>query len=196
MDRYHSDNNRSNIHQPLIISLYSSAYRKMKRYVISVGGSIINPEPGKVDIVFLEKLREIINSFDARFVIVVGGGKTARSYQECAKAFHVSSDDLDWIGIMVTRVNAEIVRSVFSAKKKVIYDPSLELSFGNEKTLIAAGWKPGWSTDYDAVLLARNVGAKTVINMTNVDYLHDKDPRKYKTAKKIENISWKGFRKI
>ncbi|MEK6876285.1 MAG: UMP kinase, partial [Nanoarchaeota archaeon] len=62
--------------------------------------------------------------------------------------------------------------------------------------LIAGGWKPGWSTDYDAVLLAKNIGVKAIINMSNIDYLYNKDPKKYNNAKKIRNISWKRYRKI
>ena len=61
--------------------------------------------------------------------------------------------------------------------------------------MIAAGWKPGFSTDYDAVLLAKNIGAHVVINMTNVDYVHDKDP-KLGGAKPIKEVTWKGLRKI
>jgi uridylate kinase len=62
--------------------------------------------------------------------------------------------------------------------------------------MLAAGWKPGFSTDYDAVLLAKKYGADTVINMSNIDYVYDKDPRTNKDARKIENTSWIEFQKI
>ena len=65
-----------------------------------------------------------------------------------------------------------------------------------KKILIAAGWKPGWSTDYDTVLLAKNLNVKTIINMSNIDYVYDKDPKKNKDAKKIKNIFWRRYRKI
>jgi uridylate kinase len=55
---------------------------------------------------------------------------------------------------------------------------------------------PGRSTDDDAVRLAHIYGAKTVINLSNIDYVYTKDPRKFKDAKKIESISWEDFRKI
>ena len=57
--------------------------------------------------------------------------------------------------------------------------------------VVAAGWKPGWSTDYDAVLLCEDYGIKTVINLTNVDQIYDKDPKKFPDAKPIDRISWK-----
>ena len=60
--------------------------------------------------------------------------------------------------------------------------------------MIAGGWKPGWSTDKDAVLLARNLGATELINLSNIDYVYDKDPSKFKDAKRIERINWPEFR--
>ena len=62
--------------------------------------------------------------------------------------------------------------------------------------LIGAAYKPGWSTDYDAVYLAKTYGAKSVANLSNIDYAYDKDPKKYKNAVPIKSINWKDFRKI
>ncbi len=64
------------------------------------------------------------------------------------------------------------------------------------KLLFSGGWVPGHSTDFDAVVLAKRYGAKTVINLSNIEYVFDKDPNKFKDAVKIEKISWKDFRKI
>jgi uridylate kinase len=81
------------------------------------------------------------------------------------------------------------------AENLIVTNPTSKIKF-NKKILIAAGWKPGWSTDYDTVLLAKNLKVNTIINMSNIDYVYDKDPKKNKNAKKIKNISWKDFRKI
>jgi len=37
---------------------------------------------------------------------------------------------------------------------------------------------------------------KEVMNISNVDYLYTKDPRKFKNVKKIESISWKDYRRM
>ena len=66
-----------------------------------------------------------------------------------------------------------------------IIDPTKKIK-SKKKVLIAGGWKPGWSTDFDAVLLAKNLKAELVINMTNVDYVYNKDPKKSKGAKPIK----------
>lgn len=169
----------------------------MKVIVISLGGSVLVPD--KIAVSFLKRFRRLIKSYlrKYKFVIITGGGKTAREYQNAArKVARLTDEDLDWLGIHGTRLNAHLLRTIFRdvAKPAIVKNPKKKIKF--DKVLIAAGWEPGWSTDYDSVLLARNFGAKTVINMTNIDYLHDKDPRKYKNAKKIETIDWKGFRKI
>ena len=173
--------------------------KESKTIIISVGGSLIVPE--EIDVSWLKNFKEVILDFTSkgyRFVIITGGGKTARKYQNAAKdVTSLVNDDLDWIGIHCTRLNAHLIRTIFrnQAHPKVIKDPNEKVNF-KEKILVAAGWKPGFSTDYDAVLLAKNLGVKKIMNLTNIDYVYDQDPRKFKKAKIIKNISWKDFRKI
>jgi uridylate kinase len=169
---------------------------KKEVVVISLGGSNIIPD--EIDVNFLRKFRELILRYKRKykFVLIAGGGKTCRKYQQAAaKVVKMSQEDLDWIGIESTRFNAYLVKKIFDVKKEVIKNPTKKIRF-DEDILIGSGWKPGCSSDKDAVLIAKNIGAKTVINISNVDYLYDKDPNKFMSAKKIEKINWKGFRKI
>ena len=62
--------------------------------------------------------------------------------------------------------------------------------------VICVGWKPGWSTDYDAVLLAQDYDIPMVINMSDIKAVMDKDPNKYKNAKPIKKMSWDDLLKI
>ena len=62
--------------------------------------------------------------------------------------------------------------------------------------MVAAGWKPGWSTDYIAVLLAKRFKARKLVNLSNIDYVYTADPRTNPEAKKTEYIKWSEFRKI
>ena len=62
--------------------------------------------------------------------------------------------------------------------------------------VIGAGWKPGWSTDYDAVILARDYGAKLIINLSNIDTIYDKDPRQFPDAKPIHKMTWSELEKM
>ena len=170
-----------------------------KTFVISLGGSLIFPDD--LDKAFLGNFKKIIEKYvkkGCRFVIICGGGRLARSFQQAAsKAKRLSSKELDWLGIYATRINAHLLKSAFgnAANDFVVADPNSKLNF-KKNIIIAAGWKPGWSTDYDAVLLAKNAGIKEVINMSNVDFVYDKDPKKHKDAKKIEKLGWNGYKKL
>lgn len=169
--------------------------------VISLGGSLIVPNGG-IDAVFLRRFRKLITihvRLGRRFIIICGGGKIARHYQQAVRAVggKLTADDVDWLGIHATRLNAHLLRTIFRdvAHKRVVKNPTRPPHW-NEPVLIAAGWKPGASTDYDATLLARRFGAKSLINLSNIAHVYDKDPGKYLGAKKLPNVSWKDFRKI
>jgi len=167
--------------------------------VISLGGSLIVPD--NVDVSFLKDFKDLILlniKKGKRFIIITGGGKVCRRYQEAFKEISESSDNnLDWLGIYSTRFNAEFLRLNFEdfASSEIITDPTLPVNF-NKPIIIGGGWKPGCSTDFDAILLAKNVGAKKVVNISNIDYVYDSDPKVNPNAKKIEEISWADYRKI
>ena len=164
-----------------------------EKIIISLGGSLIVPE--EVDVDFLKDFRDLISSHVAqgkKFILITGGGKICRKYNAAAaKIKSVTPDELDWLGIYSTRFNAEFVKILFGnlAEEKIILDPTLPVTF-EKSVVVGGGWKPGWSTDYVAVVLGKQLGAKRIINLSNVDYAYDKDPNKYSDAKKIEKISW------
>ncbi len=152
--------------------------------VISFGGSVFVHD--EVNIEYLKKFKKWVVGLDLKVGIVVGGGSLARKYQSLVKG---SIEDLDWIGIRTTWLNAELVRVFFGefAYRKVLHNPTKRVKYG--KILFCGGWKPGWSTDYVSVVLAETYCARKVINLSNIDYVYDKDP-KVKGAKKLENLSW------
>lgn len=169
---------------------------KGKIFVISLGGSLV--VPGDIDFFLLKKFKIFIKNQikkGKKFIIIVGGGKTARKYQQIAqKLAIVSKGDLDWLGIHATRLNAHLLLTIFRKYSyfRIIKDPKKKVNF-KEKILFAAGWKPGFSTDYDAVWLAKTYASDTIINLTNIDYVYDKDPQKYKNAKPFKSITWADY---
>lgn len=162
------------------------------RIIVSVGGSLIVPD--EIDIDFLKHLKALILEKVQQgftFAIIAGGGKTARRYQNATNSVtSMSRHDLDWIGIHSTRLNAQLLRNIFVeyVHPQVIKNPTIDID-AKEPIIIAAGWQPGASTDYDAVLIAKNLGATKLVNLSNIDYVYDSDPRKNPDAKKIEKIS-------
>jgi uridylate kinase len=166
----------------------------MKTVVLSLGGSLIVPDG--IDTGFLVRFKEFVNSHkDIRFVIVTGGGKTCRDYQNARKEIgETGNEGLDWIGIMSTRLNAELVRTVFGddAYEKVVTNPTEKVQT-DKRVVIGAGYLPGCSSDMDAVLLAAQFGADEVVNLSDVEYVYDKDPGQHDDAKPLPKLTWKEF---
>ncbi len=170
--------------------------------VLSVGGSIVVPDAP--DSVFLKAFSDMVKTWlaedpERKLILVVGGGAPARVYQNAYKEIcgAAASDSADWIGIMATRLNAQLLKAVFGdlCAQDVVYDPTAVSDFTG-RILVAAGWKPGFSTDNDAVLLADRFGAKTVVNLSNIEKVYTDDPRKNPDAKPLDEISWADFRRM
>ncbi len=170
-----------------------------ERIVVSVGGSLIVPD--QIDTDFLSRFKALVlEKIEAglSFAIIAGGGKVCRRYQAAANSITpLSQEDLDWLGIHVTRLNGQLLRNIFAeyAHPQVVRDPTMPINT-DKPILIAAGWQPGCSTDYDAVLMAKNLGAKRLVNLSNIDYAYTADPKLDPGAEKIEKIGWADFRKL
>ena len=170
--------------------------------IMSVGGSLIVPE--QIDTTFLSNLKDLIHTEAAtsgrRFIIIAGGGKTARRYQDAAAAVtELTGDDLDWMGIHATRLNGHLLRTIFRdiAYPAMITNPDDVLDIHpQENVIIAAGYRPGCSTDLRAVQIATRVGANKVINLSNTDYVYTDNPHTNPDAVQIEDITWADFRKL
>lgn len=178
--------------------------------ILSVGGSIIVPE--KPDTEFLTAFVKMCTKWldedsSRRLILVAGGGAPARVYQNAYKdvmqntgvvAAADSSDAADWIGIMATRINAQLLKACFGAycKNDVVYNPTCEDLKFDGQVLVASGWKPGFSTDTDAVYLGEKFDAKTIVNLSNIEKVYTDDPRKNPDAKPLDSISWADFRKM
>lgn len=171
-----------------------------KTFVLSVGGSLIVTAEG-INLRFLKQFRTFILRYVKRgykFYLVIGGGSTARTYIKAAlAATSVNNYDRDLVGIRATRLNAELLKVVFGrdAYSEVITDPIKTLKT-KKSIILAGGYRPGWSTDYVAILMAVSHQVKTVINLSNIDYVYDHDPRQFPDAKKLTTASWPEFCKI
>ncbi|MEM0135303.1 MAG: UMP kinase [Thermoplasmatales archaeon] len=153
--------------------------------VISLGGSIFSKPDEKHLMNFIERMRK-----EDGYALVVGGGPIARDEISRLRKMGAKEYYLDMMGIQATRLNAtmislalgnlmEIPKSIDEAVRQMkLY-----------KRVIMGGTEPGHTTDAVTLLLAEALNRNTVVNITNVDYLYDRDP-KLKDAKKIEKISY------
>lgn len=177
---------------------------RKEKIVLSLGGSLVVPESG-IDVSFLTQFnafirRNIQKNPDLQFFVVVGGGTIARQYRDAGRdvlKHELSPDDLDWLGIHATRLNAQLIRTIF----RDIAHPHILKHYEiirkvEEHVVVAAGWKPGWSTDFCATMLCEDYNVKTIVNMSNIDAAYNKDPREFPDAKIIKETNWAEFRKI
>lgn len=176
--------------------------------VISLGGSLV--APSQIDTLFLKRFKATILKFikTKRFFIVVGGGRICRDYQKALQEFGADTQERDMVGIDVSRLNARVVRQLFGdlAYSQVLTGAGKTVATRKD-IVVVGGFKPGASTDWCAVEIAKNMGIKTIVNLSNIDYVYDlpasaaqkalqagKDP--FKNAKAFKEIDWKNFRKI
>lgn len=175
--------------------------KNSKIILIALGGSIICPRIGEINTNFLKKFKKLILKFlrkNFRFIIVAGGGKICRFYQRAAaKIIKLPYEDMDWLGIHATRLNAHLLRTIFrKVAYPVVLDEPKKPVKNNWRVLIATGWRPGWSTDYIAVLLAKRFKVKEIIDAGNIPFVYNKDFLKYKNVYPIKRISWKDYQKL
>src|SRR3989338_4698585 len=182
--------------------MISNMKKNKETIVIDLGGSIIVSR--SIQTRFLARFRSMLLPLlkERRFIVVTGGGSTARNYQQAASAIHaVTDEDKDWLGLHATRLNAHLLRTIFAKEAyPVIFDnplrPISKSDWASHSLFIGAGWKPGWSTDYVSVLLANRFHASKMIIATKIPYVYDADIAKYKNAKPLPDITWKTYRKM
>lgn len=173
--------------------------KKTKSIVLSLGGSLVVPD--RINLQFLRKFKKFVLKHLERgrkFIIVVGGGKVCRRYQSAlTKITPAPDEDLDWFGIHITRINAELVQRIFGkrAYSEIITNPYKKIRT-NKRIILSGGWRSGRTTDFVAVALAKKYGAEQVINMTDVSAVYNKDPDKFSDAKPFKQLTWSQYFKI
>ena len=159
--------------------------------VVKIGGSSLFDSEGKLQPEIISKFSSLIKEFVQEgnsCAVVVGGGKIARKYIQAANIIGGTKAELDHFGIDCTRLNAKLV---ILALKPYSYSfiptnqEEIQEAFLSEKIVVSGGMKPGQSTNAVAAQISEIMGADKLINISNVDYIYDKDPRIYDDAQPI-----------
>jgi len=160
----------------------------MDNIVISIGGSVLLSEDNNKK--YYKKLKNLLleNSKKYKLFLVVGGGKTAREYIKIGRSLNLSEENLDLLGIEMTRVNAKLLSMIIFGSDKKIPEETKEVINQDNNITIMGGTIPGHSTDKVAAELAEKIDASKFIIATNVDGVYTKDPNKFKDAKQIKEI--------
>ena len=169
-------------------------------FVMALGGSIICPD--EIDISYLRDFYDfILKEIDdgKKFIIVTGGGSLCRKFQKAAGEFvHVSDEDKDWLGIHSTRLNAQLLRTIFAkqAHPVILEHRGKITNFDGYSVIIAAGWRPGWSTDFVAVQIAVDFHVDKVLILGKPDFVYNKDNQQFPDAKPFINLTWSEYLKL
>jgi len=173
---------------------------KKKVIVLSLGGSLIIPD--KVNVKFLKEFRKVIlkNTKKYKFIIVCGGGSIARKYISALESQRADTKLQSLAGIGATRMNARFMSYFFNIKpERGIPHKMRDIKkyLKNQEVVFcgALEYKPNQTSDSTSAEIAKKFKTD-FINLTNVAGLHDKNPKKYKDAKFIPEISWKEFDKM
>ena len=168
-----------------------------KRIVIKLSGRIFGMDNAKMlkDYAsFLVKISKICQP-----IIIAGGGNIARHYITHARSSGADESTLDELGIEISRLNAKLL--IYALKNKAYSHPPTTLqevrhAVDDGLIVVTGGLHPGQSTNGTAALIAEKINAEQFLNATDVDGVYDKDPNKFKNAKKFKRIELKNLKNM
>jgi uridylate kinase len=171
-----------------------------KVIVLSLGGSLIIP--GDINLEYLKDFKKVIlkNKDKYKFIIICGGGSIARKYITALRETGVSEAFQSYAGISATRTNARFMSYFFNQdQKRGIPKKTSEVkNYIKKYDIVFCGaleYHPHQTSDSSSAQIA-NVFKSDFINLTDVPGLHDKNPKEFKGAKFIPEISWTDFDKM
>jgi len=163
------------------------------KVVLSVGGSLINP--GKPDVEFIKGLSALITKLHPKpkFALLCGGGQPARDYASAVRGFGGNEFVADEAAILMTRANAFLLSAALGEHAY----PGVFTDFGDaaaaesvsDRIVVMGGTIPGFTTDADAALLAEKIGAKKLVNLSNISAIYSSDPKKDPKARKFSSMT-------
>ncbi|MDD2444752.1 MAG: UMP kinase [Candidatus Nanoarchaeia archaeon] len=172
----------------------------LDKVVISLGGSRIIP--GDVDYKFLTEFKKLIlENKKTKFIVVTGGGTTARKYINASKNLKKDLKIQSQMGISITRLHAYFMMYLFGKPANETHPFSLKQvkNLLNKNQVVFCGalryTTQPQTTDATAAQIASYLKCP-FINLTNVDGIYNKNPKTNKDAKFIKQISWNDFNKI
>jgi uridylate kinase len=172
------------------------------KLVIKIGGSLLFDENQHLNVArfkqYADEVRRIAKQ-GHKIVLVVGGGALARSLIEEGKLLGARKDALDQLGIAATWVSAQVMIAALDdlAYPLPVMTEDAFLSHSEDlRILILGGLVPGQSTNAVAARVAELARASALINVTDVDGVYDKDPKRHRGAKLLPVVTVPKLRQI
>ena len=153
-----------------------------KMAIVSLGGSFLFSHSDALPLL----KKELMNIRGFNFVIIVGGGKLARSYIDFARRLGLKENALHSIGIMGTSINAFMISKYFNS---ILYYGDPRLMKFKDKITVSGGFKPGWTTDVCSAYASVSSHSKVIFNISKEKGVYTKDPKAFQNAKFIKDIN-------
>jgi uridylate kinase len=174
------------------------------------GEALRNDKTGEsIDSTVLDRLAaelKAVRSLGTQVAVVVGGGNIFRGLAG-AQANGTDRTTGDNMGMLATVINGLAlmdrlekhgldVRVMTAIPMDRIAEPFIQrratqhLERGRVVIFVAGTGNPYCTTDYASALRANEVGADIILKATKVDGIYDKDPVKYKDAKRYKKVSF------
>jgi len=164
----------------------------MDKVVISLGGSVLVPD--ERDAQYLSRLSWLLTEMSKEFQICVvcGGGRIARYYISTGRELDFTKDELDNLGIAVTRLNATMLLLALGDEVAPAMPRSEEEAaklIEDGGMIVMGGTTTGHTTDAVAARVAELVKAKRIVNATSVDAAYSADPKKFPDAERYASMT-------
>jgi uridylate kinase len=181
-----------------------------KRVLVKFSGeALAGPEGFGIDTKILKYIADEIENLIRNNVevgIVIGGGNIIRGVT-AAKDGIIKRTSGDYMGMLATVINAVAMQEALEynglyarvqsaikmeqiAETFIVRRARRHLEKGRVVIFAAGTGNPFFTTDTAATLRAVEIGASMIIKATKVDGVYDKDPNKFKDAKKLETLSY------
>ena len=186
------------------------AQPKYKRVLLKLSGEMfLGKREYGIDPEFTQWLaKEIVKAqkVGSQIAIVVGGGNIFRG---TAAADHGLERTVgDYIGMLATIMNSLALQAALEKEKqktrvlsaieiKDVAEPYIRgrairhLEKGRVVIFAGGTGNPYFTTDTTAALRALETNCEIILKATKVDGVYDKDPKKFKDAKKFDHMSFK-----
>ena len=157
--------------------------------VVKIGGSLAIGDKGP-DKKYMKRLIPVAKRVLSRekTIFAIGGGRLVRNYISSIDTFLPDRKQEEVI-IELLRANVKFFSSVLGIK------PFYVMRDVRRASGVIGGIAPGRSTDANAAYVAKLTGARMLVKMTNVNGIYDRDPNKFRGAKKLDVVKFCDLKK-
>lgn len=167
--------------------------------VIRIGGSVIaSPLNSTLIGQYAQILTELVHA-NHKVVVVVGGGSLARDFIKICEELALDEKAQDRIAIKASQLCASLLLlKLDNQATGEVPSSTMEVikAIKSTKLVILGGLEPGMTTDTVAARIARMMKADLLIKATNQNGIYTKDPKKYKNAEKLAELTFSELGKL